>query len=141
MHWDMTCEHGWQRFELGLMADGKRMASMLHYNHLPPDARLAAAASRLASLVPRWDDRAYDAVAMPSDDRPKVKAAFVEAAAAHGSCTVDHAEKDGDKTHARFALACTRGGPLELRAALDDKSGRVSEVTLGAPAEEGKKCP
>jgi CubicO group peptidase (beta-lactamase class C family) len=141
MHWEMECDRGGQRFEIGLMSDGKRMASMNHDNTFAPDARLVTAAARLASLVQRWDEKAYDAVAMSSLDRVHAKAAFVEAAASHGSCKVDHAGKDGDKMHARFTLSCTRGGPLELHAALDDKSGKVSDLGLTPPAEEGKKCP
>jgi len=141
MRWEMACEHGGQRFFMGLSAEGKRVNDMEHFNSVPPDARLSAAAARLASLVQRWDDKAYGAMATPSVDRPSVKAAFAEATTAHGSCKVDHSGKDGDKTHARFALTCARGGPLELQAALDDKSGKVLDVKLAAPAEEGKKCP
>jgi CubicO group peptidase (beta-lactamase class C family) len=141
MQWEMACDHGTQRFFMGLTSDGKRIVDMEHFNHVPPDARLAAAATRLVSLVQRWDDKAYDALAAPSVDRPKVKGAFVEAATSHGSCKVDHAGKDGDKTHARFSLTCARGGPLQLEAAIDEKSGKVSDVTLAPPSEEGKKCP
>jgi len=141
MRWEMACDHGGQRFFMGLSPDGKRINDMEHFNSVPPDARLSAAAARLASLVQRWDEKAYDAMATPSVDRPGVKSAFVEAAASHGSCKVDHAGKNGDKTHAHFTLTCARGGPLELQAALDDKSGKVLDVKLAAPAEEGKKCP
>lgn len=141
MRWEMACDHGGQRFFMGLTSDGKRISDMLHFNSVPPDARLSAAAARLASLVQRWDDKAYDAMAAPSVDRPGVKAAFVEAAASHGSCKVDHAGKEGDKTHADFALTCARGAPLQLHAALDEKSGKVVDVKLAPPAEEGKKCP
>lgn len=141
MRWEMACDHGAQRFFMGLSADGKRINDMEHFNSMPPDARLAAAAARLAVLVQRWDDKSYDAMATQSVDRPQVKAAFVDAAASHGSCKVDHAGKDGDKTHADFTLKCARGGPLDLHAALDDKSGKVLDVKLAAPAEDGKKCP
>jgi hypothetical protein len=104
-------------------------------------AGLAAAAPKLAALVGRWDDKAFDAIAAPSVARAKVRAAFAEAGATHGRCRVGAPDEGGDKTHARFPLACDRGAPVVLRAALDERSGKVTEVALGAPRGRGRKCP
>ena len=141
VRWETTCEHGGQSFRLEVRSKDGRIANIDGEDTFPPDPRLAAGASRLASLIQRWDDKAYDGLVSPSVERPGVRAAFVEAATSHGSCNVDHPGKAGDKTHGRFALRCARGGPFELRASLDDKSGKLSDVVLIAPSEEGKKCP
>ena len=139
LRWEMACDRGGEHFTMELSPDGK-IAGMTHTNWLPPDARLSAAAARLAALVQKWDDKAYEALGAPPADRARVKATFAEAGAAHGSCKADHAENKGDKTHAHFALTCARGGGLELQAALDDKSGKVVEVRIGPPEEVAKKC-
>jgi CubicO group peptidase (beta-lactamase class C family) len=141
LRWEMACERGGQSLTIALGAKDGRIATINGDDNFPPDPRLAAAGARLASLVQRWDDKVYDGLAAASLVRAATKAAFADAGAAHGSCKLDHAEKAGDKTHARFALNCARGGPLELRATLDDASGKVSDAMLLAPSEEGKKCP
>jgi hypothetical protein len=37
-------------------------------------------------------------------------------------------------------LSCAHGGSLEMKAWLDDESGKVSDVKLEAPSEKGKRC-
>jgi CubicO group peptidase (beta-lactamase class C family) len=141
LRWETECERGGQTVWVVMTPDGERIANIVGRSSFPPDPRLTEAATRLVSLVERWDDEAYDALVAPSVDRPQVKAAFEAAASTHGRCRIDRAGKLGDKTHARFALTCDRGGPLELRATLDEKTGKLSDVMLVAPSEEGKKCP
>jgi hypothetical protein len=141
LRWEMTCEHGGLSYRIDTRPGDGRVANIDGDETFPPDPRLEAAATRLASLVQRWDDKAYDELAAPSVERSHVKAAFAEAATKHGSCRVDHAGKAGDKTHGRFALTCAHGGPSELRATLDDKTGKITDVLLVVPSEEGKKCP
>jgi hypothetical protein len=141
----MTCDHGGESWEIKLDARGDRIGWIHGEDRFPPDPRLAKAAGVIAGLVARWDDRVYDAQLAAAkdehDERAKVKAAFAAAHDAHGGCKVDHPDERGDKTHGRFDLACTRGGPLEMRATLDDKSGKVTSVTLGEAEIEGKRCP
>ncbi|HEY6462457.1 MAG TPA: serine hydrolase domain-containing protein, partial [Polyangiaceae bacterium] len=145
LKWEMTCDHGGESWEIKLDARGDRVDWIHGEDHFPPDPRLAKAAGALASLVARWDDRVYEAQLGAAKDehgeRAKVKAAFAAARDAQGSCNVNHPDDRGDKTHARFELACTRGGPLEMRATLDDKSGKVTSVTLGEPEHDEKRCP
>jgi len=141
LRWETACDRGGHRWRLVLDAKDQRIADLHVDEAFPPDPRLAGAALRLAPLVGRWDDRVYDALVGSAAERPKVKAAFAEAASAHGSCKVGRADDHGDKTHAHFLLSCARGGALELHAALDDKSGKVTMVALTVPAEPGKKCP
>ena len=67
---------------------------------------------------------------------------FAEAGTTLGRCRTGAPDEDGDETHARFPLTCDRGPPVVLRATLDDTSGKVTEVTLGAPpGATGAKCP
>ena len=143
LEWDMACDRGGEHWEIELDAKGERIGWIRGDDRFPPDPRLAKAAPSLAGLVAHWDDRVFDAqmVATKESDRAKVKAVFGEAEAEHGSCKVDHADERGDKTHGRFVLKCNRGGPLEMVAVLDDKSGKVTSVTLGEPRQEGKSCP
>lgn len=141
LKWETVCDHGGHSWELWLDAKTGRIAALRGDDRFPPDPRLAKAAPALAGLVAQWDDHVFDARLAAPLERAKVKAVFAAAAEAHGSCKVDHADDRGDKTHARFVLACKKGGPLEMRTVLDDKSGKVTEVTLGRPVVEGARCP
>jgi CubicO group peptidase (beta-lactamase class C family) len=139
IHWDLACDRGGQGWDIALDPQG-RIAWLSPEDRLPPDARLAKAAAQIAGLVGRWDDKVYDARVGPPADRTALKALFAAAGAEHGSCKVDRAGEHGDPTHHGFSLACARGGPLELRAVLDDKSGKVTQVDLQQP-DNGNRCP
>ena len=139
LRWDIACEHGLRTTWIDT-TEG-RIAAIQSWDGFPPDPRLATAAARLVSLVERWDGNVYDALIAPGVDRSKIRDAFGQSSAEHGRCKVDHADENGDKTNAVFVLSCARGGPLELHAALDEKSGKVTDVTLRPPPEPNTRCP
>jgi hypothetical protein len=139
VEWEKACDRGGQTFDVAVDREG-RIVDVHQDDRFPPEPRLAAAATPLANLVGRWDENVVASLVDPAVDRAGMKSAFAEAGAAHTSCRVDHFDPRGDRTHGRFALACTRGGPLELRATLDGKTGKVTKVTLSAPTIAGKRC-
>jgi CubicO group peptidase (beta-lactamase class C family) len=141
LRWTAKCERGKETFSMTLGSDGAHPVAIWVPSTLPPDERLAAAAPKLAALVGRWDDKAFDAIMAPAIARAPIKAVFAEAGTTLGRCRTGAPDEDGDETHARFPLTCDRGPPVVLRATLDDTSGKVTEVTLGAPPGAGGKCP
>jgi CubicO group peptidase (beta-lactamase class C family) len=135
LEWDLACDRRGQHWHM-ILGDTQRVR--WSWAEGPPDPALAKAAARLTALVQRWDDTAYDALVAPMVNRAEMKARFAQAGAAHGSCKIDHGNAPGDKRRGHFVLACARGGPLELDAELDDKSGKLTSVTFGPP---GRWCP
>jgi CubicO group peptidase (beta-lactamase class C family) len=136
---ELACERGTVTLRVDL--DGERRIAEIHHDdYFPPDPRLAKAAGPLASLVAKWDDKAMKGLLAPELDRAKLREAFAEAGAEHTSCKPDRVDPRSDETHARFVLTCTRGGPLEVRANLEQKTGTVTKVTLTTPAAPGQKC-
>jgi hypothetical protein len=139
--WHLACERGTIDFVATLAPDDRtRVKSVDIGRSLPPDPKLSHAATLLAALIARWDDRRADEILAPAVDRAKTKQAFANAAADHGACTLHHVEKGSERTRARFALSCAKGA-LELYADLDDKSGKVVQALLAAPWGDGRKCP
>jgi hypothetical protein len=141
MRWEMACDRGGETVEIVVRLSDGRIAQVRREHVVPPDPRLTAAAGRLASLVARWSDDAYDALVEPSIERTRTRSAFAQAAAEHASCEVDRVDAGADARHARFLLRCAYGGALELWTALDPASGRLTDVLLTAPVESGQKCP
>jgi hypothetical protein len=140
VQWEMTCDHGGQTFEVTVDSK-KRIIDVHRDDTFPPEPRLAAAAEPLARLVGQWDEKVVASLVDPAVDRADMKSAFAEAGAVHANCNVQHPDPRGDKTHGRFVLTCARGGPLELRATIDDTTGRVTKLTLAPPSVGGRKCP
>jgi CubicO group peptidase (beta-lactamase class C family) len=139
IEWEMACDRGGQTFQVAIDSRA-RIVDVHRDGSFPPEPRLAAAARPLANLVAGWDEKVAASLVDAAVDRAAMKSAFAVAGAVHASCRVDHSDLRGDKTHGRFVLACARGGPLELRATLDDKTGRVTKVTLSAVTAAGKRC-
>ncbi len=140
VEWELACDHGGQAFQLTIDSQEK-IVDIHRDDTFPPEPRLTAAVQPLAGLIGRWDERVVAPLVEAAVDRTDMKSAFAEAGALHSACKVDHVDPRGDKTHGRFALACAHGGPLELRATLDEKTGKLTKVTLGAPMVAGSKCP
>jgi hypothetical protein len=140
IEWEMSCDRGGQTFQVTV--DSRvRIVDVHRDDSFPPEPRLAAAATPLATLVAGWDEKVAASLVDATVDRAAMKSAFAVAGAVHASCKVDHSDDlRSDKTHGRFVLACARGGPLELRATLDAKTGRVTTVTLSAVTAPGKRC-
>jgi len=136
----MACDHGGQTFDVTVDSQ-KRIIDVRRDDTFPPESRLAAAAEPLARLVGQWDDRVVAPLVDPAIDRAEMKSAFAEAGAVHGNCSARHPDLRGDKTHGRFVLSCARGGPLELRATIDDTTGKLTRVTLAPASVAGRKCP
>jgi hypothetical protein len=140
LHWDLACDRGGQGWDILLDAEG-RIGWIGPEDRLPPDARLVNTATQLAGLVGRWSDKVFDARVGPPIDRAATKALFAAAGDEHGSCKVDYPDEFGDAMHHRFVLACARGGPLDLHTVLDDRSGKLTELTLSPARTLGATCP
>ncbi|MGD0524161.1 MAG: serine hydrolase domain-containing protein [Polyangiaceae bacterium] len=139
IEWEMACDRGGQTFQV-TVDSSTRIVDVHRDDSFPPEPRLAAAATPLANLVGGWDEKVAATLVDAAVDRAVMKSDFAVAGAVHGSCHVDHSDLRGDQTHGRFVLDCARGGPLELRATLDDKTGRLTKVTLSAVTAAGKRC-
>ncbi len=140
VQWEMACDHGGQTVEVTVDSQ-KRIIDVRRDDTFPPEPRLAAVAGPLARLVAQWDEKVVASLVDPAVDRAAMKSAFAEAGAVHANCSVEHPDLRGDKTHGRFVLTCARGGALELRATIDDRTGKLTRVTLGPPSVPGRKCP
>jgi hypothetical protein len=140
LRFEIACDRGSQEWHV-ILGDDMRVHWSWGEDRFPPDPRLVKAATTLAGLVSRWDERRYEEIAAGSVEQAKVKEVFAEAGSEHGGCKVQRVDEHGDKLHGRFELACTRGGALELRASMDEKSGKVTGVELRGVVDEGRKCP
>jgi CubicO group peptidase (beta-lactamase class C family) len=103
---------------------------------IPPGPRLQQAAERAVALTLRWDD-AYAKQAFATPEGP---AAAKSQLTAHGPCQLGRAGPGDGARRGIFRLTCTRD-PQELEIAIDESTGRISELKLRAPRDPGQKCP
>ena len=103
---------------------------------IPPGPRLQHAAERAVALTLRWDESYAKQSFAPPLDPPSAKAQLT----AHGPCQLGRAGPGDGSRRGTFRLTCTRD-PQELEIALDEATGRISELKLRPPRDPAQKCP
>ena len=125
-----TCERGRVEYDVQIDADGRLVDSAASSHDVPPSAAVARAAGRIAGLVGRWDDAAYDAVLAPAFTKPATEALFDRVRAQHKGCTVGAPLEGDGGASAVVALDCAEGGPLRLWLTVDARGERVTGMTI-----------
>ena len=103
---------------------------------VPPTPRLQQAAERAVALTLRWDDAYAIKSFAPALDPASAKSQLT----AHGPCQLGRAGPGDGTRRGTFRLTCTRD-PQELEIAIDEATGRITEMKLRAPRDPGQKCP
>lgn len=108
---------------------------------VPPPAELAASATAIASLIARWDERAYTRALPRARVQPAAaRTRFGDLRAQHGACRVTGAVHQGIEW--RFELACDRGGGLALGfTGGPTTAAPVIDVELRPRVTADGKCP
>ncbi|HWE25447.1 MAG TPA: hypothetical protein VG496_16025, partial [Myxococcales bacterium] len=94
------------------------------------------AAERAVALTLRWDEAYARQAFAPALDAASAKTQLT----AHGPCQLLRPGPGDGTRRGTFRLTCTRD-PQELEIAIDEASGRISELKLRAPRDPAQKCP
>jgi CubicO group peptidase (beta-lactamase class C family) len=138
--WRLRCERGDIQFEVALTPNKpSRIQNIEWKEEFPPGERLEGVARRLAGAIGRWDPAAtadlFDVSLAPGTVNRTVARLAID----HGTCELDRPLSADGHGRAVFRLHCSEA-PLDLSFRINEKSGRIIELSGAAPHEPGATC-